>query len=66
MTIHKNTWVKAGLTLSAAGLFLLTPDSEASASQKWVPRTVLEIEKDITQAKETMNHNEEPFENTVK
>ncbi|GEK89300.1 3D (Asp-Asp-Asp) domain-containing protein [Alkalibacterium putridalgicola] len=66
MTIHKHTWFKAGLTLSAAGLFLLSPDSEVSASQKWVPRTVLEIENDINKAKETTNYNEEPFKYTVK
>ncbi|MDZ7834760.1 MAG: LysM domain-containing protein [Alkalibacterium sp.] len=65
MTIQKNTWLKAGLTLSAAGLFLMTSDSEASASQSWVPRTVLEIEKDINHAKEAMNSNQ-PLEYTVK
>lgn len=54
MTIHKNTWLKAGLTLSAAALMMLTNDTEASAnefsSSNWVPRTVLEIEQDINNA----------------
>ncbi|SFC54927.1 3D (Asp-Asp-Asp) domain-containing protein [Alkalibacterium subtropicum] len=51
MTIQKNTWLKAGLTLSAAGLMLLTNDTEASANSNWVPRTVLEIEEDINASK---------------
>ena len=54
MTIQKNTWLKAGLTLSAAALMMLTNDTEASAnefsSSNWVPRTVLEIEQDINNA----------------
>ncbi|WP_368645239.1 3D domain-containing protein [Alkalibacterium putridalgicola] len=51
MTIQKITWLKAGLTLSAAGLMLLTNDTEASANSNWAPRTVLEIEEDINEAK---------------
>lgn len=52
MLIQKNRLVKAGVTLSAAALFLLANDSEASASQftsaNWEPRTVSEIENEIS------------------
>ncbi|MER2063557.1 MAG: 3D domain-containing protein [Alkalibacterium sp.] len=65
MTIQKNTWLKAGLTLSAAGLMFLSNDTEASASSNWAPRTVLEIEEDIDQAKEA-NNDDETLEYTFK
>jgi len=58
MTIQKNTWLKAGLTLSAAGLMFLTNDTEASANSNWVPRTVLEIEEDINEAKADYDEDE--------
>lgn len=58
MTIQKNTWLKAGLTLSAAGLMFLTNDTEASANTNWVPRTVLEIEEDINDAKADYDEDE--------
>jgi len=64
MTIQKNTWLKAGLTLSAAGLMMLTNNTEASANGNWVPRTVLEIEEDINEAKDDIENDNETLEYT--
>lgn len=63
MSIQKNKLVKAGVTLSAAALFLLANDSEASASQftsaNWEPRTVSEIENEISEQKNDQNNENE-------
>lgn len=58
MTIRNNKFIKAGLTLSAAGLMFLANDTEASASSNWAPRTVLEIEEDINEAKANSDEDE--------
>lgn len=60
MLIQKSGLVKAGVTLSAAALFLLASDSEASASQftsaNWEPRTVSEIANEISDQKDDQNN----------
>lgn len=63
MIIQKNNLVKAGVTLSAAALFLLANDSEASASQytsaNWEPRTVSEIESEISAQKDSQSNDQD-------
>lgn len=59
MYIQVKHLVKAGITLSAAALFLLGNDTDASAQEysqsNWEPRTVSEIREEISSQKEEQN-----------